>query len=216
MTTQEFQNLRKRPKNQAVQPSLMMKKLRQNSVAKSAPVITDSLGLALPPAHLVPRDCPPNPGCSAVIQILCFWSPPFLQLFPQFHQMQETATTDRQNPEPTEKTEISAGSVTLGSLHNPSGPDSCLRTGPPCPHTERRTRAPGAPPPVGAATRPGSPEARAGKHVGPVRGAEARRPPRAKVRRLTFRHVLVDGPLDLREAPLQVVAARGAAAASSS
>lgn len=33
---------------------------------------------------------------------------------------------------------------------------------------------------------------------------------------LTFGHVLVDGPLDLREAPLEVVAARGAAAASGS
>lgn len=31
-----------------------------------------------------------------------------------------------------------------------------------------------------------------------------------------FGHVLVDGPLDLREAPLEVVAARGAAAASGS
>lgn len=53
------------------------------------------------------------------------------------------------------------------------------------------------------------------------RGRPGGCPPRSRggARRgagLTFGHVLVDGPLDLREAPLEVVAARGAAAASGS
>lgn len=105
-------------------------------------------------------------------------------------------------------------------------PQPAPAPGPPGP---ARPGLPATPAPARRAAAPcgGETEGERRRDLGPAPGCGLRLGPRprprglragrgARERGLTFRHVLVDGALDLREAPLQVVAARGAAAAAGS
>lgn len=105
---------------------------------------------------------------------------------------------------PRQGPELPSRLCDLGLLPEPAGPARDLGRG-----TRRARSGPRARLHPGRAPRSGH-ETRVPEGRGRVLGGDA------EERGLTFGHVLVDGPLDLREAPLQVVAARGAAAASGS